>query len=825
MKFFILLIYFLLFQYSYTHTISIESNDIPDELINRFNTTTVNTGCTENRLYYCKDDVCACLDKDLTKPFIELPDKNGYIHRYILIPYVYDYEYIKAYYTKSNNNTNINLSTNCKTDTQCFSNKCIDNTCEYNAEANIKRCDTICKRPTVFTPSSPCYIYCGRMLGEDCTKDEDCSFKYCYKGRCSEDNYRPSEHDDIEYVLSAKDKGSYLELDNVPKKSFLLSNEDCTETYICKDRYEGWINDYIFDYYYRNELVNKHFGPFDRHDPNQCQFKGRVNIGNGKCYYTTNGGETTIDNLKGPFNVRYDFDGDGVNNRVLTEYGWCDFNYLDVDAKWMRNINGNLTLDQINMAGTHDSGTYAITSNTLPFEDLFKSEWGKTQNLDIWEQLVLGVRYLDIRLSTSEKKKYISLMMNLHIFDEAIDFVYKNQDETVIIHLKNDDVSLTTKDSKGNELFPTLESVRGKNINIPGMAACHEDHWNGKTVTNIPDNGVGIANSLLHELCYPRRNIQYGKNILVQDNYELPKKEKWEVIKSVLDHNIPTMYEETDEKENYKKYYFYIYGKKHTNTTMFYNNNDVLTINFMNIQAAWKFFRSVAGYANGINDDLFEYLNNKPYIHNQWMILDYPSPDLVRRIRDINNNGLSKRSELQNNTIQVGDYLIYTDLYYYIQTLPSVSDNDIPACLQRKTIINSQGQSQELIKTNNKCINNKMNKWLIRQNSKFYSIVSSYDAKCLNYSDEGLFIDYCKDNNKYEQFIIKNGKFCAQFDNSKCLGNNLKIIPSAFESPRYEYLTCSFIFADFDYKCCYNPDTKVEYVDEIGNWKLGYRKW
>ncbi|OUM61005.1 Non-catalytic module family DOC2, partial [Piromyces sp. E2] len=81
-------------------------------------------------------------------------------------------------------------------------------------------------------------------------------------------------------------------------------------------------------------------------------------------------------------------------------------------------------------------------------------------------------------------------------------------------------------------------------------------------------------------------------------------------------------------------------------------------------------------------------------------------------------------------------------------------------------------------------------------------------------------MDYCKDNNRYEQFIIKNGKFCAQFDNSKCLGDKFKIIPSALESPRYEHLICSSIFADLGYKCCYNPDTKIEYVDEIGNWGI-----
>ena len=87
----------------------------------------------------------------------------------------------------------------------------------------------------------------------------------------------------------------------------------------------------------------------------------------------------------------------------------------------------------------------------------------------------------------------------------------------------------------------------------------------------------------------------------------------------------------------------------------------------------------------------------------------------------------------------------------------------------------------------------------------------------MNFNEGKLYMDYRKDNNKYKQYIIKNGKFCAQFDNSKCLCGKFKIYPTAFESPRYEHLNCSSIFLELGFKCCYNLNTEVEYIDEIGN--------
>ena len=178
----ILILYILLYiQYistaNYEYTINIESNYIPDEFIYYFNST---TGFNKNKLfsnkikrgvkhtYFCKNNMCLRIEDYNIKPFIEFPDENGYIHKYILTPY-----------NDSNNETNF-VSTECKNNTQCLSNKCLNKTCTYNEKSNIERCDVMYTAVTLFSFSEE-YVYCGKMIGESCTKNSECSFKLCDK--------------------------------------------------------------------------------------------------------------------------------------------------------------------------------------------------------------------------------------------------------------------------------------------------------------------------------------------------------------------------------------------------------------------------------------------------------------------------------------------------------------------------------------------------------------------------------------------------------------------------------------------------------------------
>jgi len=89
--------------------------------------------------FIVKNNVCTCIRENKIKPFIELPDPNGNIYRYILVPYAdisknFNYEY---------KNKTIYISLECKNNFQCFSNKCVNNTCTYNTDSDVSRCDNI----------------------------------------------------------------------------------------------------------------------------------------------------------------------------------------------------------------------------------------------------------------------------------------------------------------------------------------------------------------------------------------------------------------------------------------------------------------------------------------------------------------------------------------------------------------------------------------------------------------------------------------------------------------------------------------------------------
>ena len=92
---------------------------------------------------------------------------------------------------------------------------------------------------------------------------------------------------------------------------------------------------------------------------------------------------------------------------------WIDVNsnQINVDSEWMKYINGNLKLNQINIPGTHDSGTYGIIADDSVVENIaeylrelglllklddIKEATARTQELNILQQLESGVRYLDI---------------------------------------------------------------------------------------------------------------------------------------------------------------------------------------------------------------------------------------------------------------------------------------------------------------------------------------------------------------------------------------------------------------------------------------------
>jgi len=144
-------------------------------------------------------------------------------------------------------------------------------------------------------------------------------------------------------------------------------------------------------------------------------------------------------------------------------------NQFNIDSEWMRYVNGNLKLNQLNIPGTRDSGSFNIkvteeeinrikNSNGEPnYFDLLNisidnalESLGRTQSKSIFDQLNSGVRYLDLRLAWDDidettilaygplnckDEKGNDLTME-NVFNTCIQFLNQHNNETIIAHLK-----------------------------------------------------------------------------------------------------------------------------------------------------------------------------------------------------------------------------------------------------------------------------------------------------------------------------------------------------------------------------------------------------
>jgi len=266
------------------------------------------------------------------------------------------------------------------------------------------------------------------------------------------------------------------------------------------------------------------------------------------------------------------------------------------DANWMNLINDkSLKLSQINIPGTHDSGTYAIGGDGI-FNSI-RDETSRTQSLNITEQLYHGIRYLDVRLETNKNRElYLSHSeidcLNKvtgenyylsEVLDETVKFLNNHVNETVIVHLKQDNThegkylnnkeianriaKLTINNTNRvpfnkdrNKQFkdfyynankiPTLDEAKGKIVifsrgnylryysdlgytfDIPGMGECDEYSSRGEKTDG--------------EICFPTIMKDMYR---IQDNYNLEEDDKWNMVYDVLTNNVPSR---TDCKSIYK---------------------------------------------------------------------------------------------------------------------------------------------------------------------------------------------------------------------------------------------------------------------------------
>ena len=147
------------------------------------------------------------------KLFIEIPDRNNNIKRYIRNSYNYDdlklykipnFEIEHVYNCTKEENENQDfdsceyyalISFNCTYDSQCLTNKCIDGYCIFNRENPTEFCTYIYSH-SIF--SSHSYIHCGKLEDDICKTNKECASVKCLRsGYCSNPPDGPSDTDGL----------------------------------------------------------------------------------------------------------------------------------------------------------------------------------------------------------------------------------------------------------------------------------------------------------------------------------------------------------------------------------------------------------------------------------------------------------------------------------------------------------------------------------------------------------------------------------------------------------------------------------------------------
>ncbi len=280
----------------------------------------------------------------------------------------------------------------------------------------------------------------------------------------------------------------------------------------------------------------------------------------------------------------------------------------------LTNLKDDIYLSEVNIAGTHDSATAYVAMENM----------ARCQDKTIAEQLSMGVRFLDIRLSKKGDEFYLVHSLadcysdkektKRMAFGEVLgvckSFLADNPKETIILSIKQDRGIINRwffppfydKYIRGDEScwylsnrVPTLGECRGK---LVLMRRCKV--W--KSFYETAEGGLNFsfwkdqAKKML-----TAENVTLNKNekAVVQDRYGLDSKRKWQCVKNYLDTAV------TSKSE--------------------------LAVHFISTSA--KTNGSLVGTAEYINRELMQYELKK---QTGWIICDFPTTELIEKIMTSN---------------------------------------------------------------------------------------------------------------------------------------------------------------------------------------------
>ena len=290
--------------------------------------------------------------------------------------------------------------------------------------------------------------------------------------------------------------------------------------------------------------------------------------------------------------------------------------------KWMKNLSNDIKISEINLPGTHNSCAKRVQFSYL----------SKCHNLSIYEQLNIGIRYLDIRVEIhGDKLKTVHSIADCYtphgkrkkllldyVLDDCKKFLKENPSEALILCIKRDDgpSSEETFDLLYEKYIaddpvwftenrvPTLGEVRGKMVlfnrcNVNSANKIYTDKNTGLHLSGWPDLPKD-AECFLAKATASNFDKTEAEAYYLQDMYKLFPKAKWQ--KAVL-----PLVEKPFDAEGL----------------------------FLNYFTAANFINSPRFYAKYIlkNFKKITLQSNKKY---GWLIFDFPTKDLCEKVISTN---------------------------------------------------------------------------------------------------------------------------------------------------------------------------------------------
>ena len=421
-------------------------------------------------------------------------------------------------------------------------------------------------------------------------------------------------------------------------------------------------------------------------------------------------------------------------------------------ADWMANLDDNLKITQINLPGTHDSGTKNVN---------FVSS-AQCQDTTILQQLEMGIRFLDIRLKANSDKSLKVVHGTLAdcnltldaVLKDCYDFLDTHKTETIIMCMKKDAEDETEAQIQEyvqdyidrNASYWSLQNGKSDLKDVRGKIVLarrykdengYGDQKNGLNFSSWKDQGGKTADTPP----YVKSQVTGLTALWIQDWYKLAAAEKWEAVKAGLD---------TPPDAN--------------------NRANAYFLNFLS-SAGTSLTGNPKSVANSVNPNFLKYSMEQGKAYG-WIIMDFATEELARHVFETNIY-IKKDKDYVKETIAA-------------VTIPDILESDLllpttgeAAGAGKDTSITwSCEEHPELIKTYGP------ETWLVRPVSG--NVVVNITAKVSfgNYSEDKVFSSITLkqagvDFEALRTAISKANQICNQAANAKY---NLSALKSAIAS-------------------------------------------